>query len=112
VTAASSRLTRAVLTVGSALSAACLSLAILLELSGRSGATPGPPDVARIVSSVAELQSWGWAWLGALAVIATPAAGLIATAWEYAAASDRRTALTALAVLAVLGVSLGVALLR
>jgi hypothetical protein len=101
-----------VLTTGSALSAACFGLAIALELAGRSGATPGPLDLARILRSAADLQAWGWAWLGAIAVIATPAAGLIATAREYAAASDRRTALTALAVLGILGVSLAVAVLR
>ena len=58
------------------------------------------------------MEPWAWAGLGTLAVVATPALGLTATAYEYASVSDRRTVLMALTVLGVLAVSLVIAILR
>ena len=63
------------------------------------------------MSALAALRAWAWALLGSVAIITTPAVGLIVTAFEYNAIADRRAVLMALAVLAVLGISLLVALL-
>jgi hypothetical protein len=109
---AGSRLTRQVFAVGSIVATACFAIAIVLDLAGRQGEHVPATDVRALLRSAADLQAWGWGWLGVFAVIATPALGLIATAWEYASVADRRTALTSLGVLAILGFSLAVALLR
>ena len=103
-----SRLTSRVLTVGAIVSAACLAFALVLELLGRPR-TPGDLlDVTSIASAMAELRPWGWATLGVLTVIATPPLGLLATALELRG----RQALLALAVLAILAVSVAIALFR
>jgi hypothetical protein len=49
---------------------------------------------------------------GRYASIATPAVGLVVTALEYRSIGDRRAILFAVAVLAILGVSLVVALVQ
>ncbi len=54
-------------------------------------------------------EPWGWATLGVVIVIVTPAVGLVATLLEY---RGRREAWLALGVLGILAVSLAVALLR
>jgi hypothetical protein len=108
----SSRLTRLALATGSVLSGACFAIAVLLEVIGRD-TTPGAPgDPAAIVRSVLDLGAWGWASLGTLVIIATPAVALIATILEFRAVRDHRTALTAGAVLVVLGVSVVIAALQ
>ena len=109
---ADSRWTRGTLTGGAVLSGACLGVAILLELIGRPRGAGQMTDLAAIARSVAAMESWGWSALGVAVMIATPAVALVATVLEYAAAHDRRTAWTAVAVLGVLTVSLIVALLR
>ena len=109
---ARSRWTSTTLTAGAVISGACLVVAILLELLGRPRGAGQMTDVAAVARSVAALESWGWSALGVAVMIGTPAVALVATALEYAAAHDRRTAWTAVAVLGVLGISLAVALLR
>ena len=109
---ARSRWTSTTLTAGAVSSGACLGVAILLELLGRPRGVGQMTDVAAVARSVAALESWGWSALGVAVMIGTPAVALVATALEYAAAHDRRTAWTAVAVLGVLGISLAVALLR
>ena len=108
---ASSRWTQRSLVVGSTVSAACFLVAIVLELLGRPD-VPASFDPATVVSSVLGLRPSGWAALGAVAVILTPALSLAATAFEYRASRDRRTLLAALAVLVILGASLAVGLAR
>lgn len=109
---ASSRWTRRCLAVGTAVSAACFAFSLLLDLLGRAGLHGDASDLAAVLGSAVALEPWGWATLGTLAVIATPAAGLVATLAEYERVRDRRTALLAVAVLAILGLSLVTALLR
>lgn len=109
MTNTSSRATRLVLTIGAIISATCFSVAIVLEALGRSQVAGDPLDVRAIIDSVVSLLPWGWATLGILSVIVTPAAGLVATAREY---RGSRESWLALGVLGVLGVSLVIALLR
>ncbi len=103
------RATAAVLTIGAIVSAALLLTAIALGLLGRPITAGDPSDIASVATAVVELRPWGWATIGVVAVIATPAVGLLVTAIEYA---GRREALLALGVLIMLAVSLFVALLR
>ena len=91
---ASSLWTRRVFAITTVVAVAGVAIAILLDLAGRPG------------------ERAQEAWLGVITLIATPALGLIATASEYAAVADRRTVLSSLGVLAILGLSLVVALLR
>ncbi len=102
------RATSATLTVGSLASAFCFLVAIVLEVLGRP-TTAGSVDVAAVTRSLSALEPWSWATLGVIVVIVTPAAGLIATLFEY---RGRREAWLALGVLGILAVSLGVALVR
>lgn len=105
------RLTAAVLSGGAAISAACFAVALAAGLAGADGARGDPADLSALLGALAALRPWAWASLGILAVIATPALGLVVTAAEYASLPDRRTAVLALAVLAILGLSVVVALL-
>lgn len=108
---AGTRGTRAVLAVGTAVSVVCFSIAIILELLGRPDARGSATDLGAVARSAAAFEPWGWATLGTFAVILSPAGAIVATALEHAAIHDRRTALTAVAVLVVLGISLAVSLL-
>jgi hypothetical protein len=108
---APSRWTRRGLSIGTGTAALCFVIALLLDMAGRSGDHGDPTDVAGLVASIARLEAWGWATLGTLAVILTPAASLVATALEYRSVADRRTMLAAVAVLGVLAFSGALALL-
>jgi uncharacterized membrane protein len=107
-----SRATSAALTVGVIVSAVCFLVAGAADVLGHGGSRGEVRDLAALVAGVGDLQAWAWAALGTIAVIATPAVGLIVTATEYALASDRRTVASALAVLGVLAISLVAAVLR
>jgi Protein of unknown function (DUF1634) len=109
---ASSLWTRRVFAAATIVAVTCFAIAVVLDLAGRQGEPVPATDVAGVIGSVVDLGAWGWSWLGVFTLLATPALGLVATAWEYAAAADRRTAITALGVIGILGVSLAVALLR
>ena len=60
-----------------------------------------PRDLAAVLRAAAELRPWGWSMLGVLALLATPAASLLATFFELRPRHPR-AALLALAVLGVL----------
>ncbi len=97
------------MTIGALASAACLLTAVVLGLLGRPATAGDTLDLASVISALVEMRPWGWATVGVLMVIVTPAVGLVATALEY---GGRRESLLALGVLAILGVSLAIALLR
>ncbi len=105
----STRATSAVLTIGSLISAGCFMVAIALEVLGRPTTAPNVLDLTAVISSMAVPEPWGWATLGVVIVIVTPAVGLLTTVLEY---RGRREAWLALGVLGILALSLGVALLR
>jgi uncharacterized membrane protein len=91
-------------------SVACFAVALALEFLERPTGGGEALDLGAVVASALAFERWGWATLGLFAVIVSPVAAMVATAAEYALAGDRRTFLTALLVLAVLGVSLVVSL--
>jgi hypothetical protein len=105
----SSRGTSRVLNAGALLSAACLVVALGLQLVGRPVVPGDQLDAAAVARALLDLEPWGWATLGVVLVIVTPAVGLVATAFEY---RGRREAWLAAGVLGILGLSLAIALLR
>ena len=104
-------LTASVLGGGAAVSAACFGVALAAQVAGADGARGDPLDLAALLAGLGAFRPWAWASVGILAVIATPALGLVATATEYGSVSDRRTVLLALLVLGVLAASLVTALI-
>jgi len=109
---ASRRLTSATLTAGVLAAASCFVVAGAAEFTGRATDPGSMTDLAVLVSGLWALDPWAWASLGTFAVVATPALGLVATAWEYAQAADRSAFALALAVLAILVLSGLIAVLR
>jgi uncharacterized membrane protein len=104
------RWTSAVLVGGTLLSVGCLVVGLLLTLLGGAGTqTEDPRRLELVLRSAVELQPWGWSMLGVLTLLATPAAGLVASALELRR-TEPRTALVALVVLAVLVAAAGAAL--
>lgn len=100
------------LSLGVALAAACFVVAILADVAGIASNEGSMTDLAAVLAGLPALSPWAWASLGAYAVVLTPVVGLVVTAWEYASVGDRRAMGLALAVLAVLGLSTAVSLLR
>lgn len=94
------------------MAAACFVVALGAEVVGVEQNAGDMTDIAAVVEGVAAFSPWAWAAVGTYVVVLTPALGLLVTAWEYAAVSDRRTVLLAIVVLAVLGVSAAVSILR
>ena len=109
---ASRRLTSGTLTVGVAIAAACFLVALGSELAGNDALVGDMTDIGAVLEGMFGLAPWAWASLGTFAIVLTPVAGLLVTASEYAAISDRRTMWLAVAVLAILAISVVAALLR
>jgi uncharacterized membrane protein len=103
--------TRSALAVGTAVSVVCFAVALMLEFLGRPDGGGSATDLGAVARSTLALEPWGWATLGTFAVILSPVGAIVATGLEFARIGDRRTALTAVAVLVVLAVSLVVSLL-
>jgi len=112
MTVAPRRLTGSVLTAGVIVSAVCFLVAIAAEVAGNDLGLGDVTDVGALVEGLSSLEPWAWASLGTLAIVATPALGLLTTAYEYRSVADRRTTLLAMAVLGVLAFSTAVAILR
>jgi uncharacterized membrane protein len=101
------------LTIGTYLSVGLLGLGVVAMIAG--GISPldrnfPPLDVARIPSDLASLRPEGFLWLGLLAVIATPAARVAASLVGYLARRELRMAVVSAAILAVIGLSIALAL--
>ena len=111
-TPAPRHLTSWALRLGVLVAVTCFIVAGVAELAGVETGSGEMTDIAALVEGLLSFTPWAWAALGTLAIIVTPAAGLLVTAYEYSTVSDRRTVLTALAVLLVLGVSAVIAVLR
>ena len=105
------RATSVTLTVGTVVGAACFAIALVGDLFGRASGPDGVAGLAGYLAAIVALDPTAWALLGSAVIIGTPAVGLVVTAFEYDSIGDRRAVLMALAVLAILGTSLAVALL-
>jgi len=106
------RATSAALTAGVAAAGVCFAVAMIAELIGAEPGSGEMTDIGAVLDGLVAFTPWAWATVGAYAVLATPVFGLLATAAEYWSVNDRRTALLAAAVLAVLTTSAIVAILR
>lgn len=111
-TSAPRRFTSATLTTGVLAAGVFFAVAMLLEILGAEPGDGQMTDLAAVAEGLVAFTPWAWATLGAYAVLATPVAGLVVTAWEYWSVGDRRTVLLAIAVMAVLAASVVVAILR
>ena len=101
--------TRAVLSGGTLGAGACLAVGLLLSLADPARVDASPHELDRLLAGLLEPTGWAWSMLGSLLLLATPAAGLIATAAELRRAQPL-AALLALVVLAVLALALLIAL--
>jgi uncharacterized membrane protein len=101
--------TRLALTSGTLLAGGCLLLGFALRLLGGDPTAGDPRQLELVLRAAVELRPWGWSMVGVLLLIATPAAGLVASFFELRAGQPR-VALLALAVLGVLGLAVAVAL--
>jgi hypothetical protein len=99
------------LTSGTVLGAACFAIALVSDLARLGGQAFSAGDAASFVAALLGLDPEAWAGLGSALIIATPAVGLVVTALEYGSIGDRRAVLFAIAVLAILSLSLLIALL-
>lgn len=106
------RVTSTIISVGVAVAAACFALAGAAEVLGVRHRAAAMTDLGALLEGLLTFDPWALASLGTYVVIVTPAIALLATAREYASISDRRTVLLSGAVLAVLAVSVVVAILH
>ena len=106
------RYTSATLTGGVLVAAELFAVALMAEVLGAASEPGEMTDIAAVLDGLVALDPWAWAAAGAYAVVATPVAGLLVTGAEYWLAGDRRTVLLAAGVLAVLTLSVIVAVLR
>jgi uncharacterized membrane protein len=100
------------LTAGTYASAALLAAGVVALLAaGRSPLDDAPAfDAGRIPTDIAALRPEGFLWLGLVAVIATPAARVLAALVGYARGRERAMALVGAAILGVIVLSVVVAL--
>jgi uncharacterized membrane protein len=100
------------LTLAIYVSVAVLAVGVLaMVVTGRSPLSPSPPlDLARLPSDLAGLRPEGLVWLGLLAIVATPAARVLAALVGFVLRGERRMAAVAALVLVI--VVLGVVLAR
>ena len=101
------------LTLGTYLSVGLLALGVAAMVAG--GVSPlerrfPPLDVAAIPGDILALRPHGFLWLGLLAVIATPAARVVASLAGYVASRETRMAAVAVGILVVIGSSVILAL--
>jgi uncharacterized membrane protein len=95
------------------IAALLLLVGVLLMLASEISPLSGGPalDVSAITSDLSSLQPAGFLWLGLLAVIATPITRVVAAAVAFARAGEPRMVLVAVAILAVIAISITTAAL-
>jgi uncharacterized membrane protein len=100
------------LTIGSYAAVVLLSIGFLLMLlEGRSPLDGGPQlDLGRIPADVVALRPAGFLWLGLLTVVAAPVARVVIALVGYVRGAERGMALVATLVLAVIALSVALAL--
>jgi uncharacterized membrane protein len=94
------------LTGGTYLSVGLLAIGVgLMAIRGVSPLAGGPPfDPARLPPDLAALKPSAWLWLGLVVALATPLGRVVASLVGYLAGGERRMAVIAVAILAVVGV--------
>ncbi|HEX5823734.1 MAG TPA: DUF1634 domain-containing protein [Candidatus Limnocylindrales bacterium] len=100
------------LTLGTYASVALLVIGVVLMLAGGIGPRSGGPvfDPTTLVPDLLALRPTGFLWLGLIAVLATPAARVVASLVGYIRRGERT--MTVVAALILLVIALSVALAR
>jgi len=96
------------LTVGTYVAITLLAIGVLVLLAaGRSPLEGGPRfDLGRIGSDLVSLRPEGVLWLGLVAVIATPAARVVAALAGFAIRGERAMVAVAAAILGIIALSI------
>ncbi len=97
------------LTLGTYASVLLLVAGVILMLASGIAPRSGGPgfDPGRLVSDLASLRSAGFLWLGLIAVVATPAARVLASLIGYARRQEVTMAVVAALILGVIALSVG-----
>jgi uncharacterized membrane protein len=99
------------LSVGTYASIALLAAGVLaMAAAGRSALDAGPGfDLGRIAPDLAALRPEGFLWLGVVLILATPSARVAASLVGYLRRGDRSMAVVSILILAVIALSVAVA---
>lgn len=100
------------LTAGTYGSVAVLAVGTAMMLAGGVQPLSGGPrfDVRQIGDELVHLRAAGFLWLGLVAVVATPAIRVVASLVGYLRRGERLMALVAVLILAVIALSVGLAI--
>ena len=100
------------LTLGTNVSVLLLLVGVVLMLASGIGPRSGGPgfDPARLVSDLGAFRPAGFLWLGLIAVVATPAARVLASLVGYARRGEGAMAIVAGLILAVIALSVAVSI--
>ncbi|HET9520509.1 MAG TPA: DUF1634 domain-containing protein [Candidatus Limnocylindrales bacterium] len=95
------------LTVGTYGSVALLGVGVVLMLAAGIAPLAGGPrfELGLLVDDLVHLRPAGFLWLGIVAVIATPSARVLASLIGYARNRERRMAIVAALILAIIALS-------
>ena len=101
-----------VLTVGTYVSVAVLGVGTAMMLaSGVQPLSGGPRfDLGQIGDDLVHLRATGFLWLGLVAVVATPASRVVASLVGYLRDGERLMVVVAVLILAVIALSVGLAI--
>ena len=85
-----------------------LAIGVALMLASAIAPLSGGPrlDVSSLAADVASIQPAGFLWLGLIVVIATPITRVLAAAVAFARAGEQRMVAVAVAIVAVIAVSI------
>lgn len=84
---------------------------VLLMLAGVSPLAGGPPfDPTQLIPDLRALEPAGFLWVGILVVIATPLSRVVGAAIGFIRRGERLMAAVSLAILGVIAISIGIAL--
>ena len=99
------------LTSGTYASVAVLAVGVVLMFAtGVPARAAGPRfDVSRLVPDLVNLRPEGFLWLGLVAVVATPAARVVASLVGFARRGERTMAVVSILILAVIALSVALA---
>ena len=99
------------LTLGTYASVALLALGVVLMLARRISPLGGPPafEPALLIDDLVSLRPAAYIWLGLVAVVATPAARVVASLVGYARRGERSMAVVAVLILVVIALSVALA---
>jgi uncharacterized membrane protein len=101
-----------VLTVGTYVSVAVLAVGTAMMLASGVQPLEGGPrfDLGQVGDDLVHLRATGFLWLGLIAVVATPASRVVASLVGYLGDGERLMAVVAVLILAVIVLSVGLAI--